>query len=1066
MRPRLQQTPRTKVQTKVSRKLIYGASGIAIIGLLIAGWLFFFQFGDQETMLAGGAGPSPINDDRSSAVWLGDLYEFESNQAAYTNVDANSDAGGSCFSSVEQGVWFKFKALYASGTVTIKTGGAEGSAQYLEVAVENSAGTEVACSTAAGANDDVTLSLSGLTVDEWYYILIDTRNPADEGTFTVYINNVSPVKFYSRDKGDWHKTKTWSTSGYNGPKASSTPGKANVVFIKGINGEIKVKGDEECAGLFIESDNQDAELRLQPNRRLSVYGRFEINNYSHKSVKLEAKSNSVLYVQADWHIQKHNGWQDLEIELEGDSVIVDGSLLVHHSNGKGIEFELKKSVLSVAKDVEFLQSGGYGGNEYKIEEDLYIGGDWYITKTNGSGNREIELKKNRTFTVQGDIIAEKTGGSGKEEITIEEGTLSVSGNVEMLSNGGSGNYEVEFKKVDASVGGHLYFNKENGSNKYTVSLEDNSTLTVGGDMTHRYQNGSQNYELDIKKEVTLTIGGDYFIEKNGGSNKLQFEAKDNVTIDVDGDVTILHTSGSSGMELDFDDHTTLSMDGNLAMEWTGGSNPMDFTFGDGSGSHDDTLRVGGYFHFGATTGWSGSYRLDATFNRSAITFIGGNIAAVHAHGRLLFNNNDSKLVLNGSSQQQIQGESTGSLYVGYRHLEVDNSYTHADSSMMYGVELMGPIELESELRLTHGTVRTTYANMVRVASGADVEGGSTAAYVDGPMEVEGNNSLFFPVGRYNFYAPIEIHNQAPNSSGNAYRAAYFPEGYIDTATGPVLHHVSRNEHWELDRIAGTADVEYELYWYDHVWSGISDLADLTIALYDSTSAQWENVGGTSVNGTLEEGSIRSNSRQGQFGPATFGSVGGGNILPIELAYFTAHLNDRSTVDLEWQTHIEINNDYFTLERSADGRNFEPIGEVMGAGNSDQPLDYYFEDRNPLPGQNLYRLKQTDYNGEFEYFPVVLVQVPVEADAVLQVYQAAPNPFSAQTSIQFTALRDAPVQVIVQQASGQVVHQEVVEAREGTNTYTLSGDRLRAGMYIVTLQQGNWQSEGYKLVKAQ
>jgi len=78
--------------------------------------------------------------------------------------------------------------------------------------------------------------------------------------------------------------------------------------------------------------------------------------------------------------------------------------------------------------------------------------------------------------------------------------------------------------------------------------------------------------------------------------------------------------------------------------------------------------------------------------------------------------------------------------------------------------------------------------------------------------------------------------------------------------------------------------------------------------------------------------------------------------------------------LNWATGSEINNDYFTLERSRDAVDAEIIGFIDGAGNSSHTLHYQFIDHDPLPGISYYRLKQTDYDGSFEYSQWVAVQV--------------------------------------------------------------------------------------------
>jgi uncharacterized repeat protein (TIGR01451 family) len=89
-------------------------------------------------------------------------------------------------------------------------------------------------------------------------------------------------------------------------------------------------------------------------------------------------------------------------------------------------------------------------------------------------------------------------------------------------------------------------------------------------------------------------------------------------------------------------------------------------------------------------------------------------------------------------------------------------------------------------------------------------------------------------------------------------------------------------------------------------------------------------------------------------------------LPIELLSFTPSIKpDR--IELNWTTGTEINNDYFTLERSRDLYGWDILGFVPGAGNSSIPLNYTFSDLQPLDGLAYYRLKQTDFDGQFEYF---------------------------------------------------------------------------------------------------
>ena len=94
-------------------------------------------------------------------------------------------------------------------------------------------------------------------------------------------------------------------------------------------------------------------------------------------------------------------------------------------------------------------------------------------------------------------------------------------------------------------------------------------------------------------------------------------------------------------------------------------------------------------------------------------------------------------------------------------------------------------------------------------------------------------------------------------------------------------------------------------------------------------------------------------------------------LPVELLYFKTIVLS-NYIELQWQTASEVNNDYFTVERSTNGINWTIIASIDGAGNSSNLLNYSTTDENPLYGLLYYRLRQTDFNGKFEYSEVKIV----------------------------------------------------------------------------------------------
>ncbi len=89
-------------------------------------------------------------------------------------------------------------------------------------------------------------------------------------------------------------------------------------------------------------------------------------------------------------------------------------------------------------------------------------------------------------------------------------------------------------------------------------------------------------------------------------------------------------------------------------------------------------------------------------------------------------------------------------------------------------------------------------------------------------------------------------------------------------------------------------------------------------------------------------------------------------LPIQLLHFNAYFHSNGSVVLDWQTASEIQNDYFTIERSMDGHSFEAVKNIDGAGTSSMVLNYSEIDKSPYLGLSYYRLKQTDFDGQFDY----------------------------------------------------------------------------------------------------
>ena len=174
-------------------------------------------------------------------------------------------------------------------------------------------------------------------------------------------------------------------------------------------------------------------------------------------------------------------------------------------------------------------------------------------------------------------------------------------------------------------------------------------------------------------------------------------------------------------------------------------------------------------------------------------------------------------------------------------------------------------------------------------------------------------------------------------------------------------------------------------------------------------------------------------------------------LPVELASFNANVTGRN-VDLNWTTSSESNNAGFDIERrSAEGNEWTKVGNVSGNGTSTQLHDYSYTDRNVFTGKYNYRLKQTDYNGNFEYHNLTS-EINVGTPNSFSLKQNYPNPFNPTTKIDFDIAVDGNVKLTVYNSTGKEVGTLVNDFRTaGYHTVTFDARNISSGIYYYKLE---------------
>ena len=165
-------------------------------------------------------------------------------------------------------------------------------------------------------------------------------------------------------------------------------------------------------------------------------------------------------------------------------------------------------------------------------------------------------------------------------------------------------------------------------------------------------------------------------------------------------------------------------------------------------------------------------------------------------------------------------------------------------------------------------------------------------------------------------------------------------------------------------------------------------------------------------------------------------------LPVELIDFSARAMDNE-VKLGWTTANEVNNDYFTLERSKDGRTFEAIAMISGNGNSTELTKYIHMDQNPQNGMNYYRLKQTDFDGSFSYSDIETVKF--EKDATIKVY---PTAVAHTLTIETGRELDVESLVVISDGRGRTIASHALASK--SNKQEIDVNDLVPGNYFISI----------------
>lgn len=460
-----------------------------------------------------------------------------------------------------------------------------------------------------------------------------------------------------------------------------------------------------------------------------------------------------------------------------------------------------------------------------------------------------------------------------------------------------------------------------------------------------------------------------------------------------------------------------------------------------------TIDVGGQFTAGISA-TPVTHHVYADFTNN------GTYNATNASTLLLESNFDNEADFISSTNSTLSMSSTfaDQLIISASDLGLYNlTQNNTGGGKLY---LYAAVNVDGALNLSSGNIVTTSTEIINMTDNATTSpvSGSVESWVEGPMTKSGTAAYVFPIGTENHWAPAAI--GAPTSSSTFYAE------YHDAAHADCLNYigdltkVSDVEYWDIDRTVGTGNTSVKLFWKDAAYSKIYSPSELKIAHYNGSA--WESVSNSDYDedATHLFGDIYSTTNLTSFSPFTFGTTNNvSNPLPVEIIVLSATC-ENSSVIVSWTTASETNNNYFVVESSKDNAEWNSVGKVDGAGNSNSIRSYRYTDETP-DNAIYYRLKQVNFDGTFSYSKTIYVACMNEEEFInnMNIY---PNPANSIVNIEGTPIG---THYYIYNSQGRLVNFGTIESE----LQIIDISRNASGLYNIILKYNNLTVER-KIIK--
>ncbi|MGZ5302538.1 MAG: T9SS type A sorting domain-containing protein [Bacteroidia bacterium] len=420
------------------------------------------------------------------------------------------------------------------------------------------------------------------------------------------------------------------------------------------------------------------------------------------------------------------------------------------------------------------------------------------------------------------------------------------------------------------------------------------------------------------------------------------------------------------------------------------------------------------------------------------------------------------------SQYAFSSYPTNSLTVEFAGAAAQNTsfptFYNLKLSNTNGLTLNGNTSVSNSLILSAGNVSLGTSHLKIEANGT-ITGASSTSHVvaDGTgrlkATVKKGTSFIFPVG-YNPYVPVTV--TLPGSATDTEFGVNVSSG-VQNTSGPLTQHAV-GITWNVMPSSTVSGVLFSLGW--NTGQNLTNFNTTQSFMMIGGGGFWSAVdpstmpSGTNISSSsnsindfnLSSITGQSLAQNGAYNLAV-GDVSANLTtvpLPVELISFTATKQSNEMAMLNFATAWEINNAGFEVERSTNGISWNNIGFVAGNGNSTEINNYAF----PTSLANIsapvvyYRLKQVDFNGQFEYSATRTLRLSATAAAATSVY---PNPATSRISVNLDGIAAGEMaKISVMDMSGKILISANQVVEEGNFTMDMNIDNLTKGNYIVNI----------------